>query len=109
MGLVAVATVYMPISREIKNALEGDLKWNKWLSRVTIVFLPPLLILAGFNNFLIVVGIVGGLFLSAQYLLIILVGRKALKLSVIQQFFLELVALIFVIAAVYSVYAFIVR
>lgn len=109
MGLVAVATVYMPISREIKNALEGDLKWNKFASRATIVIFPPLLILLGLNNFLAVVGIVGGLFLSTQYLLIISVGRRALKLSPVQKFFMDLVAILFVIAAIYSIYAFIVR
>jgi len=109
MGLIAVATVYLPISREIKNSLEGDLKWNKLASRTTIVVFPALLILAGFNNFLIVVGVVGGLFLSTQYLLIISVGRRALALSSVQKFFMDIVAGLFIIAAVYSIYAFIVR
>jgi amino acid permease len=109
MGLIAVATVYLPISREIKHALENDLKWSKFISRATIIIFPPLLIFAGFNNFLIVVGVVGGLFLSMQYLLIISVGRRALKLSSMQKFFMDLVATLFIIAAVYSIYAFIVR
>ena len=109
MGLIAVATVYLPISREIRNSLERDMKWNKFASRAMIVFLPPLLILAGFNNFLIIVGLVGGLFLSTQYLLMVSVGRRALKLSSVQKFFMDLVAILFIAAAVYSIYAFIVR
>lgn len=109
MGLIAVGTVYMPISREIKNSLEDDLGWNKIISRGTILIFPPLLILLGFNNFLIVVGVVGGLFLSTQYLLIISVGRRALTLSRTKNFFLDVAAILFVAAAIYSVYTFIVR
>ena len=109
MGLLAVATVYMPISREIKNSLEKDLHWNKVISRAFIVLIPPALIVLGFNNFLVVVGVVGGLFLSTQYLLIISVGRRALKPSPVQTFFMDLVVILFAIAAVYSVYTFIVR
>ena len=109
MGLIAVATVYIPISREIKNSLEKDLKWSKLFSRMLIVLLPPALILLGFNNILSVVGLVGGVFLSMQYLLIISVGRQALTLSPRRKLLLDLVALIFVIAAVYSVYTFVVR
>jgi amino acid permease len=109
MGLIAVATVYLPISREIKHSLENDLRWSKIASRTTIVVFPAILILAGLNNFLIVVGLVGGLFLSTQYLLIVSVGRRALTLSSAQKFFMDLVAVLFIIAAVYSIYVFIVR
>ncbi len=109
LGLIAVATVYLPISREIKNALEKDLQWPRGSSRPLVVLFPPALVLLGFNNFLAVVGLVGGAFLSLQYLLIISVGRRALKLSVTQKIFLDAIALVFVVAVVYSVYSFIVR
>jgi hypothetical protein len=109
LGLLAVATVYLPISREIKNSLEKDLHWPKLASRALIVFLPPALILVGLNNFLIVVGLVGGLFLSMQYLLIVSVGRRVLSLSPAKNFFLDLVAAAFIIAAVYEVWTFIVH
>jgi amino acid permease len=109
MGLIAVGTVYIPISREIKNSLEKDLRWNTFVSRGTILLLPPLLIVLGFNNFLTVVGLVGGLFLSTQYLLIVSVGRHALTLGPVKKFFLDLAALIFILAAVYEVYYFVVH
>jgi len=109
MGLIAVSTVYLPISREIKNSLEKDLRWHGILSRLLIVFLPPLFIFLGLNNFLIVVGLVGGLFLSLQYILIISVGRRALELSRGAKIALDLAALAFAIASVYQIYTFIVR
>jgi len=109
MGLVAVATVYLPISREIKNSLERDLGWRGIYARLIIVFLPPLFILLGLNNFLLVVGLVGGLFLSLQYILIISVGRRALSLSHAAKFVLDLAVAAFVIASAYQIYTFIVR
>jgi len=109
LGLLTVATVYLPISREIKNALEHDLGWSKFASRSLILFAPLALIGLGFNNFLTVVGLVGGAFLSMQYLLIVFVGRHALSLSPVRKFFLDLIAAIFILAAVYEVYVFIVR
>ncbi len=108
-GLLAVATVYIPISREIKNSLEKDLRWSKFAARSLIVLLPIFLIGLGFNNFLVVVGLVGGLFLSVQYLLIISVGRRALILTPVKKFLLDVIALAFIIAAVYELWIFIVH
>jgi hypothetical protein len=99
----------MPISREIRNSLERDLGWNKSVSRTVIVFAPLLLVLAGLTNFLVIVGLVGGLFLSTQYLLIVSVGRRVLALSSTRKFFLDLTAAAFVIAAVYEVWTFVIR
>ena len=108
-GLLAVATVYLPISREIKNALEKDLGWDRSAARLLILFAPLVLIGLGLNNFLVVVGLAGGVFLSMQYLLIISVGRRALALSAVKKFALDLIALVFVIAAVYEVWTFVVH
>jgi amino acid permease len=109
LGLFAVATVSMPISREIKNSLEKDLRWNKVWSRGLIIFFPIACVLAGLNNFLTVVGIVGGVFLSTQYLLMISVGRRALSLPTVQKILLDLAAIVFAAAAVYQIVTFIVR
>jgi len=109
LGLFAVATVSMPISREIKNSLEKDLRWNKFGSRSLIIFFPIACVLAGLNNFLVVVGIVGGVFLSTQYLLIVSVGRAALKLSLAQKVALDLVGVIFAAAAIYQIASFVVK
>jgi hypothetical protein len=108
LGLLAVWTVSMPISREIKNALEKDLKWNSFTVKSLILFTPLILVLLGFNNFLVVVGFVGGLFLSLQYFLIAMVGRRVLELTALKKFTLDLIAAIFIIAAVYEIYYFVV-
>jgi amino acid permease len=109
LGLLAVATVYLPISREIKNALEKDLHWPAGSSRPLIVLIPPALILCGLNNFLAVVGLVGGVFLSMQYLLIIAVGRRAIVLGAASRILIDIVAVVFFVAAAFSLYQFIVH
>jgi amino acid permease len=109
LGLIAVWTVSMPISREIRNSLERDLGWNKLVSRLIIVFLPLLFVLAGLTNFLVIVGLVGGFFLSTQYLLIISVGRRALALPPLKNFFLDLTAAAFIVAAIYEAWTFVVH
>lgn len=109
LGILAVATVSMPITREIRNSLEKDLRWNKLGSRVLIIFFPIVCVLAGLNNFLTVVGLVGGLFLSTQYLLIIFIGRHALALSPGKKFTVDTIAFIFIVGAVYQVVSFIVH
>lgn len=109
LGLLAVSTCSMPISHEIRNALEKDLKWNHVVSRLVIIGLPLAVVLSGFNNFLVVIAITGGVFLSTQYLLIVAVGRRALALSRAQKFLLDAMALVFFVAAVYSAWAFVVH
>ncbi len=109
LGLLAVATVYLPLSGEIKHALEGDLGWSKPVSRSVVALLPLGFVLAGFNNFLLIIGFVGGVFLSAQYIIIISVGRKALALPRAFVYVLDLALAAFILGAIYSAYVFVVQ
>jgi hypothetical protein len=109
VGLFAIWTASVPLSRELRNALEKDLRWHPLPARLAIVLVPLAAVALGFNNFLVVVSLAGGVFLSAQYILIISVGLRTLSFSRIQKIFLGLVASAFVFAAVYSIYGFIVK
>jgi amino acid permease len=109
VGLLSVCVISLPLAREIRGAMEKDLRWNSIVSRAVIIFLPIAAVLAGFNNFLEIVSVAGGIFLSAQYCLIISVGRRTLALSNREKILLDVIALVFICAAVYSVYAFVVR
>jgi amino acid permease len=109
VGLLAVAVVSLPLSREIRGALEKDLRWNSIASRLAIILLPLATVLLGFNNFLTIVSVAGGVFLSAQYILIIAVGRRTLTLAVREKVLLDTLIVIFIWAAIYSLWSFIVR
>ena len=64
--------------------------------------------LLGFNNFLAIVGLAGGVFISTQYLLIISVGRRTLALARREKVLLDVVAIVFILAAVYEIWHFVV-
>ena len=109
LGLFGIATGAVPITHEIRNALEKDLRWHPSIARLVIIFAPLVAVLSGFNQFVIVLSLAGGVFIALQYLLILLVGRKVLKLSLIQKIALNLIAAIFILAAVYEAYSFVVH
>jgi hypothetical protein len=108
VGLLSVCVVSVPIAREIRGAMEKDLGWNPIFSRAAIVLLPLAAVLLGFNDFLAIVGIAGGIFISTQYLLIISVGRRTLALARREKFLLDIVAIVFICAAVYEIWRFVV-
>jgi amino acid permease len=109
IGLLAISTASIPIAREIRGALEKDLKWNSLVSRLVIVGFPLAVVISGFNNFLIIVGLAGGVFISTQYLLIIFVGRHTLHISRREKILLDVLAAIFICAAIYEIVMFVVK
>jgi Tryptophan/tyrosine permease family len=109
IGLLAMGVVSIPLAREIRGALEKDLGWNSFVSRLIIVGLPLMVILSGFNDFLIIIGLAGGVFISTQYLFIIAVGRRTLQLSAREKTMLDILVAIFACAAIYEIVMFIVH
>ena len=109
LGLFAIWTSYGPIGLEIRNSFEKDLRVPRSVSFSAVLFVPLILIWLGFNNFLETVGLVGGVFLAFQYLLIVLVSRKVLALKGFKRIVSDLVILIFALAIVYEIYYFVIR
>ena len=109
LGLAAACVVFIPMARELKNVFEKDLGWNALGSRATIILVPLAAVLAGFTNFLAIVSVAGGVFVGAQYLLIIGVGRRALILAPREKILLDGIAIIFAAAAVYEIVTFVVH
>jgi amino acid permease len=108
VGLLAMSVVSLPIAREIRGAMEKDLRWHSSLSRALIIMIPLAAVLLGFNSFVEVVGLAGGLFIAVQYLLILSVGRRTLALARSEKLLLDIVAFVFLAAAVYEVWYFVV-
>lgn len=108
-GLFAIWTSYLPIATEIKNLIEKDLKWKKSLGEGAVIAAPILLLAAGLNDFLEVVGLVGGVFLALQYLFIVLIGQRVLRFKFWGGLLTTVLSVIFGAAAVYEVYYFVIR
>jgi len=107
-GLIAIWTTYMSMGLEAKNLVEKDLGWPKIFSAGLVVFIPIILIYLGLRNFIEVIGLVGGVFLALQYLVMIVVGNKVLKPKVGERVFLNILSIIFALAIVYEIYYFVV-
>jgi tyrosine-specific transport protein len=108
LGIISLLVSYEMISFEVSRALRYDLRAGKNIGTILAAILPPILVVSGLRNFLSILGFAGGVFLSLQYVFIILVSEKVLKLSGVKKFLLYLVSLVFVLAAVYEVYYFII-
>jgi hypothetical protein len=108
-GLFAVWTSYLPIGLEVKSALEKDLSWKPRAAVAATVFVPLLLVVAGLRDFLSLVGVAGGVFLSFQYLFILAVARKVLALSKAASAVGAVIMALFLTAAVYEVWTFVVQ
>ena len=109
IGLLALGVVSIPLAREIRGALEKDLGWNSLISRLAIILIPLAVVISGFNDFLVIIGLAGGVFISTQYLLIIAVGRRTLRLSTREKILLDVLMAIFVSAMIYEIVLFVVK
>ena len=109
IGLLAISIVSIPLIRELRGTLEKDLRWNRLFSQLVIVSVPLITVLSGFNNFLIIVGLAGGVFISTEYLLIIAVGRRTLSLSCREKIILDILDAVFICAAIYEIITFVVK
>ncbi len=103
-GLCAIVTSYLPMSHELRNALVDDLKWPASLAVPGVVFMPYILILVGLDNLIVLIELVGGVFLSLQYLIILFIARRALQLHGLRRIALDILAVAFFLAIAYQFY-----
>lgn len=108
-GLISLWSSYIVIGLDIKNALKFDLRFPKILAGLTVVVLPPLLYFWGFQSFLILVSLIGGIFIALEGIFIVLMWFKASKLKAEQIIFKKLnplivyiLILIFVVGIIYE-------
>ncbi|MGB9609046.1 MAG: hypothetical protein ACPL3E_01580, partial [Minisyncoccia bacterium] len=107
LGIFAIWTSYLPIGLEIKNSL--SLFFSSKTNNLIVVFLPIILFSFGLQNFLKTISLTGGLFLSLQYFFILILERKILNLNWIIQIFIKILEFVFLMAAVYEIYFYIIK
>ncbi len=76
VGLIAIWKSYIVIGLNAKEMLEYDLKTPRSWSALAVVCLPVIFYLAGFNNFLSVISLLGGLFLAFDSALVVHIWRR---------------------------------
>lgn len=81
LGLASLWSSYIVIGRNVKKSLEHDLGVGAVLAGAAVSVLPLLMYFSGFQNFLRLVGFVGGVFGGLEGLLIVLVWLKARRIE----------------------------
>ncbi len=107
-GLLLITNAYIPIAWEVHTALEKDLYLGRWAFVVPMV-VPLGLFLMGLNSFFLLVSLVGGLFLSLQYLGIVFVSSRVLVFSKKEKILATIIAFVFALAAFYEALSFLLR
>ena len=80
-GLISLWSSYIVIGLDVKNALKYDLKFPKILAGLTVIVSPPLFYFWGFQSFLTLVSMVGGVFIAFEGIFIALMWLRASKAS----------------------------
>ena len=109
LGIFAIWTSYLPVSIEIRNSLVRDSRWKQSVVLLIVGCVPILLLVAGLNNFLAVLSLAGGVFVSIQYFVILLVGMKVLKPAGMAKAGFIFSSVLFALAAVYEIYYFVLQ
>ena len=78
-GLISIWSSYIVVGLDIKNTLRFDLKFTKILAGLVVVALPLILYFSGFQNFLGLVSVVGGIFIALEGVFIVLMWLKSRK------------------------------
>jgi len=111
-AMMAMATGFMGIGIALKQTLVWDHKVNKTLAEIAVIFIPIILFALGMRSFTEVLDIVGGLFISIEAIMLILIFTASKKkgdlpadrYGIVNYWLLVVpVFIVFGVAAVYSV------
>ncbi len=79
LGLIAMWSTYIAMIYDVSKSLRFDLKFPDLPAKILVVFTPLLLYFAGLKNFIGLVSFVGGIFISVESFLIILIWSRLPK------------------------------
>jgi len=99
-GIMATFTSYVSVGLNLKKVLWYDMKVKESVAWLITCFVPFLLYLLGFNNFIKIIGFVGAFALAMEGILIVLMYRK---ISIKRPLFIYPLILIFVAGMIYEI------
>jgi hypothetical protein len=87
LGFLALISSYALTGINIRHTLEYDFLMPQWLTKLFVIFIPPLIYLLGFNGFIKTVSLIGSVFIPIEIILLIFIWRKADKMRPTDDFF----------------------
>lgn len=82
LGFVSLWDSYSSAGRDISKLLQAEFDFSFLISFIVVAIAPLALFFFGFNNFIAVIDIVGGILLSTWGILIILAWKKAIAVRI---------------------------
>jgi tyrosine-specific transport protein len=80
-GFLAVITSYLMLGLNLRKMFQLDYKLNKLLAWVLVCFVPLIIFLAGFNDFILVIGLIGAVAGGFEGIMTTLIYLKAKKMG----------------------------
>ncbi len=109
-GFLTSSTIFLNVATALKESFQEDFHFKKQWSWLWVMIPPYLLFLAGIRNFIDIIGLVGGVVVSIEAILLIFIYIKAKKNGeripeysiLLPKWLLYLMMLIFASGAVYT-------
>lgn len=79
LGVLTLITSYIFLGLETKGILKNDFKVPSGVATLAVAVLPLVIYLLGFTDFIKLISLGGGIFLSIESILVILIYRKAYR------------------------------
>ena len=81
LGWLSLWSSYLLVGLDVFNTVHLDLKVPNWIAGLSVISIPMALYLFGFDSFLVLVSIVGGIFLSLEGIFIIVMWLRLNRLT----------------------------
>jgi tyrosine-specific transport protein len=78
-GFLTSSTIFLNLAVSLKESFEQDFYFKRLISWLLVILPPYLLYLSGIRNFIDIIGLVGGVAISLEMILLILVYASAKK------------------------------
>ena len=79
LGLLTLWSSYILVGRDVSDTLRFDLDVPRWLRFFVVLIVPLVLYALGFDDFIGLVSLIGGIFLSLEGIFVVLLWRSARK------------------------------
>ncbi len=103
LGFMALWTSYVMIATNIRDIIVYDVKKIRFIGIIIPLFLPLTLFFLGFNNFIFVLGLVGGIFIALEGIFVVRMWQNAFRAHPMRRPAYVLY-IIFLIAAIYEIF-----
>jgi len=80
-GFLAVITSFLMLGLNLRKMFQLDYKLNKFLAWVLACFVPLIIFLAGFNDFIVVIGLIGAVAGGFEGIMTVLIYIKAKRMG----------------------------